>query len=80
VLDVSEFTASAAPGGALATGLFARVAVNSNGGNGNGSQVLIRLAAVVCSWVWAGGVTFVLLLLKVLDASIHGEPAYAVEI
>jgi Amt family ammonium transporter len=75
------------------------VAVNSGGADGllfgNPSQVLYQLVAVLCSWVWAGGVTFVLLKvldatvglrvpaaheLAGLDASIHGEPAYAVEI
>ena len=85
--------------GALATGLFATVAVNSGGANGlfygNPSQVLVQFAAVMCSWVWAGGLTFVILKvldvtvglrvpaeheLAGLDASIHGEPAYAVEI
>jgi ammonium transporter, Amt family len=85
--------------GALATGLFATVAINSGGANGlfygNPSQLLVQFAAVMCSWVWAGGMTFVILKLldatvglRVpaehelvgLDASIHGEPAYAVEI
>jgi Amt family ammonium transporter len=62
---------------------------------GNPSQVLIQTAAVVISWVYAGAATWVILkLLDVtiglrvpreqelagLDASIHGEPAYAVEI
>jgi Amt family ammonium transporter len=85
--------------GALATGLFATVVVNSGGPNGlfygNPAQVLPQAVAVLCSWVWAGGCT--LAILKVLDvtiglrvprehelagldASIHGEPAYAVEI
>ena len=85
--------------GAIATGLFATVAVNTGGGNGlfygNVSQVFPQLAAVVCSWIWAGGLTFVILKLldatvglrvpaehelAGLDASIHREPAYAVEI
>jgi Amt family ammonium transporter len=85
--------------GAVATGLFATVAVNSGGANGlfygNPSQVLIQVAAVLCSGMWAGGLTFVILKvldatvglrvpaaheLAGLDASIHGEPAYAVEI
>ncbi len=85
--------------GAIATGLFATVAVNSGGANGlfygNPGQVLPQVAAVLCSWVWAGSLTFVLLKvldatvglrvpaeheLAGLDASIHGEPAYAVEI
>jgi Amt family ammonium transporter len=85
--------------GALATGLFATVAVNSGGPNGlfygNPAQVLPQVLAVLASWLWAAGCTFVILkLLDVtiglrvprehelagLDASIHGEPAYAVEI
>ena len=85
--------------GALATGLFATVAVNSGGANGlfygNPAQMLPQLVAVLASWMWAGGWTFVILkMLDVtiglrvprehelagLDASIHGEPAYAVEI
>ncbi len=85
--------------GALATGIFATVAVNSSGGDGllfgNPSQLLVQFVAVLCSWVWAGGLTFVILKvldatvglrvpaeheLAGLDASIHGEPAYAVEI
>lgn len=85
--------------GALATGLFATVAVNSGGTNGllfgNPAQIIPQFVAVLCSWVWSAGATFVILkLLDVtiglrvprehelagLDASIHGEPAYAVEI
>ena len=85
--------------GALATGLFATVAVNSAGPNGlfygNPAQLLPQVVAVLASWIWAGGCTFIILkLLDVtiglrvpreqelvgLDASIHGEPAYAVEI
>src|SRR5439155_16871339 len=56
--------------GALATGLFATVAVNSAGGDGlfygNPGQFVSQLIAVAASWIWAAGVTFV--LLKVLDA------------
>jgi Amt family ammonium transporter len=85
--------------GALATGLFATLAVNELGANGlfygNPSQLLIQLAAVLASMVWAGGLTFVILKvvdvviglrvrpeeeLEGLDASVHGEAAYAVEI
>ena len=85
--------------GALATGLFATVAVNSGGPNGlfygNPAQVLPQVVAVLASWIWAGGWTFAILKvldatiglrvpreheLAGLDASIHGEPAYAVEI
>jgi Amt family ammonium transporter len=85
--------------GAIATGLFATVTVNSGAADGlfygNPAQVLPQVAAVLCSWIWAGGLTFgILKLLDAtvglrvpaeqelvgLDASIHGEPAYAVEI
>jgi ammonium transporter, Amt family len=62
---------------------------------GNPSQFLIQLAAVAVSVIWAGGMTFVILKvvdatvglrvhpeeeLEGLDASLHGEAAYAVEI
>jgi ammonium transporter, Amt family len=85
--------------GALATGLFATVTINSAGGNGlfygNPSQLGIQAVAVVVSWIWGGVWTFVLLKvldaviglrvdeheeLAGLDASVHGEAAYAVEI
>ncbi len=85
--------------GALATGLFATLAVNSAGGDGlfygNPGQFVSQLIAVAVSWVWSGGITFVLLKLidatiglrvdaheelAGLDASVHGEAAYAVEI
>ncbi|MBI2942054.1 MAG: ammonium transporter [Chloroflexi bacterium] len=55
--------------GALATGLFATVAVNEAGKDGlfygNPQQFLIQLVAVVATWVFAGAATFV--LLKVVD-------------
>ncbi|MEA2639110.1 MAG: ammonium transporter, Amt family, partial [Chloroflexota bacterium] len=85
--------------GAIATGLFATLSINSAGANGllygNPAQLLIQLIAVLCSWIWAGGWTFLLLKLvdltvglrvdpehelAGLDASVHGEAAYAVEI
>ncbi len=85
--------------GALATGLFATVAVNSAGADGlfygNPAQFIIQAATVVISWIWAGVMTFVILKvidatiglrvreedeLAGLDASVHGEAAYAVEI
>lgn len=98
-LDVFGVHGVGATWGALATGLFATVSVNAAGANGlffgNPGQLVAQLGAVVCSWVWAGGLTFVILKvldatvglrvpaeheLAGLDASIHGEPAYAVEI
>src|SRR5213594_2387434 len=58
--------------GALATGLFATVAVNSGGADGlfygNPGQVGSQLIAVAASWIWAGTMTFV--LLKLVDATI----------
>ena len=85
--------------GAIATGLFATVSVNSAGADGlfygNPGQVGSQLIAVAASWIWAGTMTFVLLKLvdatiglrvrpeqelEGLDASVHGEAAYAVEI
>jgi Amt family ammonium transporter len=85
--------------GAIATGIFATVAVNANGVDGllygNPGQAVVQVIAVLASWVWAGGCTWVILTvlgatiglrvpeeheLAGLDASIHGEPAYAVEI
>ncbi len=79
--------------GALATGLFAVAGVGGINGlfSGNPGQLLNQFVAVVASWVWAFGMTFVLLkvLDKVmglrvteqheavgLDISQHGEPAY----
>jgi ammonium transporter, Amt family len=58
--------------GAIATGLFATVAVNSSGPNGlfygNPAQLTPQLIAVAVSWVWSAAVTFI--LLKILDATI----------
>jgi Amt family ammonium transporter len=83
--------------GALATGLFATVAVNSSAANGllygNPQQLLTQFLAVVASWVYACGMTFI--ILKAIDALIglrvpedeevlgldttqHGEVAYQI--
>ncbi len=55
--------------GALATGIFATVAVNSAGANGliygNPKQVLVQLLGIVVGWVFSGGMTY--LILKVVD-------------
>jgi Amt family ammonium transporter len=55
--------------GALATGLFASKAINDAGNNGlffgNPGLFGIQALAVVATWVYAFGVTFV--LLKILD-------------
>jgi Amt family ammonium transporter len=51
--------------GALATGLFATVAINSTAANGlfygNPKQVLYQLAAIGAAWAWAAIGTFVIL-------------------
>jgi ammonium transporter, Amt family len=58
--------------GAIATGIFASVAVNSAGANGlingNPQQVVTQVIAVVVSWVYSGVMTFV--ILKAIDAVI----------
>jgi Amt family ammonium transporter len=55
--------------GAIATGLFATVAVNSAGANGlfygNPNQVLVQLVGVVVSSLYAAGATWV--ILKLVD-------------
>jgi Amt family ammonium transporter len=55
--------------GALATGLFATVAVNAAGANGlfagNPHQLIVQAIAVAVSWVYAGGMTFA--ILKVVE-------------
>ncbi|HEY9661867.1 MAG TPA: ammonium transporter, partial [Allocoleopsis sp.] len=84
--------------GALLTGVFATTSVNSAGRDGllygHPEQVLIQLAAVVMTYLLAGGVTFV--LLKLLDVTVglrlppeaemqgldineHGEEGYGEE-
>ena len=84
--------------GALATGLFATVAINSAGQDGlfygNPQQLLTQAVAVAATWIYAAVVTAV--IVKVidvtvgfrvkeheeslgLDASQHGEIAYALD-
>ncbi len=79
--------------GALATGIFAAASVGGFDGliNGNPGQVINQFIAVIVTWVWAFGCTFI--ILKVLDMTMglrvsereeevgidmaqHGEPAY----
>jgi Amt family ammonium transporter len=81
--------------GAIATGLFATVAINAAGANGlfagNPHQLLVQTLAVAVSWVYSGGMTFLILKaverivpLRVsqreeergLDVSQHSEVAY----
>ncbi len=56
--------------GAIATGIFATVAVNSAGANGliygNPQQLLIQVMAVLASWVYAAAMTFI--IMKAVDA------------
>ena len=53
--------------GALATGLFATLAINAGGANGlffgNPKQALVQLLAVAASWIYSAGGTFVILKL-----------------
>ena len=84
--------------GAILTGIFATTTVNSAGKNGllygNPQQLLIQIAAVVLTYVFAGVGTFI--ILKIIDAVIglrlkpeaefngmdisdHGEEAYSEE-
>jgi Amt family ammonium transporter len=58
--------------GAIATGLFATVAVNAGGANGlffgNPGQLLVQLAAVLTVAIYAGAATW--LILKLIDVTI----------
>ena len=55
--------------GAIATGLFATVAINAGGANGlfygNPKQLGVQLMAVAASWIFSAGGTFV--ILKIVD-------------
>ena len=79
--------------GAFATGLFAVASVGGTDGlfAGNPGQLVNQLVGIVATWVWAFGLTFIILKaldmtmgLRVteeeeaagLDLSQHGEPAY----
>jgi Amt family ammonium transporter len=63
--------------GAIATGLFATVAINSAAANGlfygNPKQLGVQLIAVAASWVWAAAGTFVLLKLVNLFVPLRVE-------
>ncbi len=71
-LDVWAVHGMGGTWGALATGLFATIAINEAGSNGlfygNPQQLLTQLVAVLASWAYAGIVTWI--LLKVIDATI----------
>jgi Amt family ammonium transporter len=78
--------------GALCTGAFASLAINSGGADGSAKLVLIQAAAVCATLVYSGGLSFVLLKIVSLvtgglrvdeadeyegvDLSEHGERAY----
>jgi Amt family ammonium transporter len=83
--------------GAIATGIFASTALTAHGGliNGDLRQVGIQLLAVVVTWAWAFGITWIIgkvldltIGLRVseteesvgLDISQHGESAYGSEL
>jgi Amt family ammonium transporter len=55
--------------GAIATGLFATLAINAGGANGlfygNPKQLGVQLVAVAASWIFSAGGTFV--ILKIVD-------------
>jgi len=63
-LDVFACHGMGGTWGVLATGLFATLAVNSQGADGlfygNAKQFLIQLAAVVAIWIFAFGMTWIL--------------------
>jgi Amt family ammonium transporter len=71
-LDVFAVHGVGGTWGAIATGIFASVAVNAAGANGlingNPQQVLTQVIAVVVAWVYSGTMTFV--ILKAIDAVI----------
>ena len=76
-LDVWAVHGMGGTWGAIATGLFATVAINAlppAGGGGNGlfygnpAQFGIQIIAVLASWAYSAVMTFV--LLKVVDATI----------
>ncbi len=58
--------------GAIATGIFATVAVNPAGANGllygNPTQLVTQILAVAVSWIYCGVMTFI--ILKIVDAVI----------
>src|SRR5205807_8035835 len=59
--------------GAIATGLFATVAINSAGANGlffgNPQQLLVQLLAVAAAWAYSAAGTFV--ILKIVDRFVN---------
>lgn len=68
-LDVFAVHGVGGTWGALATGLFATVSINSAGANGffygNPKQVFIQLTAIAVVWIYSAVMTFI--ILKVVD-------------
>jgi ammonium transporter, Amt family len=68
-LDVFAVHGVGGTWGALATGLFATVTVNSAGSNGlfygNPHQLFVQFIAVATSWIYSGIMTFI--ILKIVD-------------
>ena len=79
--------------GALATGLFATASIGGTDGLffGNPGQLVNQFVGVITTWVWAFGITFIILKVldrvmglrvsaeeeaRGLDVTQHGEPAY----
>ena len=64
--------------GALATGLFATLAVNSTGANGlfygSPGQLASQAIAVASSWIWAAAITWVILKLVDVTIGLRVEP------
>jgi ammonium transporter, Amt family len=71
-LDVWAVHGMGGTWGAIATGLFATIAINQAGGNGlfygNPKQFGIQIVATLVSWTYSAVMTFV--LLKIVDATI----------
>ena len=97
-LDVFGVHGMGGTTGAILTGVFASKAVNPAGAdgllNGNAGQLLNQVMAVLITWVFAGGLTFIfakvtemLVGLRVnseeeregLDQSQHGETGYILD-
>jgi Amt family ammonium transporter len=76
-LDVWAVHGMGGTWGALATGLFATIAINAGGSNGllygNPKQVLVQLVAIGASWTWSIVGTFAILKLVNLVVPLRVE-------